>query len=269
MAEQTEQVPNAGTTGEKTEQTQQTQTEKVEFSEVQQRKVNDLIDQTFAKAFEKAEQKWQPKITELETKIQALSGTKKDEQAGTTSTKSESKTEKKETKTVADETLEQVKAQLAEFRNIAEQLKQEKADAEKRASEVAKQNKASKIKEEYIKVSDKVSFFDRMSEFSHMEGQLELDDNGSVVVLNPQTKMPRLNTNLQPMSLEEFVQDYAKQKPWTVKAKDTEVAGGSGAGETRKFETREKSQKPADYSKMSLDDLLKEAEKVIAKQYER
>jgi hypothetical protein len=269
MAETNEQTPNAGGDGKTSEQKTTEQKPKIEFSSEQQTFVNELINGTFGKAWEKAEATFGPKITALETKLAELSTPK----TGTQQTPKidEKKPEEKGSKAKSapqDEANAALQAQLDELRSIAEQLKQDKLDAEKRATDVARQNKTSRIKEAFIGVSDKVSFFDRMSEYKHMENQLDEDETGNIIVLNPATKLPRLNTSLQPMTLEEFVQDYAKQKPWTVKAAKEQVAGGSGAGDSRKLATKQED-KVVDFAKLSNEELLAEAEKVIAKQYQR
>jgi hypothetical protein len=241
---------------------------KVEFTPEQQGVLDGLINAAFAKAFEKAEVESGKKIKTLEDQLNEMKA-KQTPQAPVA--KTEPKIEAPKTVAAVDTKINEetaaLRAQLEEVKAIAEALKTQREEADKRATEVAKKNNSAQIKEAFITASEKVNFFDRMSEFKHMADSLQLDENGEVVVINPATKMPRLNTNVQAMSLEEFVTDYAKQRPWTVKAPSSEVTGGSGAGENRKVEAP-KTTTP-DIAKMSNEELLAEAEKVIAKQYQR
>lgn len=253
-----EQVPNGGTT----------EKPKVEFSPEQQSVLDGLINAAFAKAFEKAKVESDTKVKTLEEQLAELKASKAAAPAAPEAPKVEAPKTVKEVDAKTSAETAALKAQLEEVKAIAEALKAQREEADKRAAEVSKRNHSAQIKEAFISASEKVSFFDRMSEFKHMADALQLDENGNVVVINPATKLPRLNTNVQPMTLEEFVADYAKQKPWTVKAPSSEVAGGSGAGENRKLETTQKATTP-DIAKMSHDEILAEAEKVIAKQYQR
>jgi hypothetical protein len=241
---------------------------KVEFTAEQQKKLDELINGTFAKAFDKAKKEAAAEAAEKLKALEAELKAVKESAGKTTETppQPEVKPEKKTTVAEVNNDVLQIKAQLEEFKNIAEQLKRDKAEAEKREAQTAEQNRKAKLKEKYIAVSDKFNFFDRMSEFSQMEPFLKADGD-RIVVMNPETGHPRLNTNLEPMTLEEYVAEYAKQKPWTVKAPTTEVAGGSGASEQRKLDTGRTDSK--DYTKMTLDEIKAESERVIAKQYER
>jgi hypothetical protein len=238
---------------------------KVEFSPEQQTVLDGLINAAFAKAFAAANKQFEPVVQGLTTELQTL----KSQIPASKEQKTEEKPKEKKTTAELTEDTAALRAQLDEIRQVAESLKKQREEQEQRALELAKQNKAAQVKEAFIRASEKVSFFDRMSEFDHMEKQLQLDESGQVVVINPATKLPRLNMNAQPMTLEEFVADYAKQKPWTVKAPTTEVAGGTGSSEQRKLDTTGSKQPAKDWSKMPLEDLLAEAEEVIAKQYER
>jgi hypothetical protein len=231
---------------------------KVTFDDEQQVVVQGLIDKAQGQVY----QKLNPEIATLKTQIDELKAELKAKAEVKPEVKPEPPTKRKE----AEEQLAQMEARLEEMRKIAEDLKREKENIERRAAETQKQNKDARLKEEFIRASEKIDFFDRMEIFDVLKSQFDLDDRGNVVVLNPSTGEPRKNLNLEPMSLTEFLQQYAKDKPWKVKAKNTD--GGTGAGESRRIETERQSTIP-DVSKMKPEEFLAYTESVIAKQYDR
>lgn len=86
--------------------------------------------------------------------------------------------------------------------------------------------KRGKVKD--ILTAQKIEFFDFDDTYnSNIDRVLKIDDAGKfVTVINPETQEARRNAAMEPMSLAEYVADFAKQKPWLVKAGDN--PGGLG-----------------------------------------
>jgi len=105
-----------------------------------------------------------------------------------------------------------------------------------------------------------------MDVFNLIKNDFELDPaTNDVVVIHPGTKLPRQNSNLKNMSLEEFIGDFAKTKPHMVRSSNVE--GGSGAQPGRTLTTPP----PAvvDYKTMPRDKFLALAQTVIDEGYGR
>lgn len=229
------------------------------YDEAQQKHFNDTINAAYGKAFEKASAIFAPQIKDLTDKVTALAAAKPVVVPPV------------ETppvvvpKSVAESTeIARLNAQLTEVRAIAEQLKTDKEESDKKVSTASAQTKDSKIKEEFIRAADKVDFFDRMDVFNLVKNDFELDPaTNEVVVIHPGTKLPRQNSNLKNMSLEEFIGDFAKTKPHMVRAPNVEGGSGSSAARTLVTPPAE----AVDYKTMPRDKFLAIAQTVIDKAY--
>lgn len=157
-----------------------------------------------------------------------------------------------------------MKAKLEELSGVAEQLKADKvaaADDKKSAAKVARQ---ARIKEKFIEVADKFDFFERMDVWQLTKDQFGLNDEDEVTIINPATKQPRINADLEPLTLQQFLSDFATKKPQMVRSPNSE--GGTGGGESRKTETHLKRDIP-DYLKMPKAEFVALTKAVEAKQY--
>ena len=75
-----------------------------------------------------------------------------------------------------------------------------------------------------------------MEVYELMRREIDADDQGHIVVKNPKTNAPRYNSNAEPMSLVEALQEFAKTKPYMVRMPNAD--GGTGSGEARKLDTK-------------------------------
>lgn len=241
---------------------------KVSFSEEQQEFIQKLIDKAQGSVYDKTTpviESLKQQVTDLTAKLNA-----KPDPEPTPKPKPESKPEPKPEPKLGpkpDDAFAALNAQMQELRTLAETLKTEKQAAEKRAEDAKRANRETTIKEHFIRAAEKIDFFDRMEVFDLIKGQLELGDAGQVIVMNLAANAPRMNTNLEPMSLSEFLVEYAKEKPWKVRAKNPE--GGTGSAESRRLDIPKSQSAVPDVSKLSLDEVLALSNEVIAKQYDR
>jgi hypothetical protein len=117
-----------------------------------------------------------------------------------------------------------------------------------------------------IRAADKVDFFDRMDVFNLLQNDFQIDDStGEVVVIHPGTKLPRQNSSLKNMTVEEFISDFAKTKPHMVRSGND--GGGSGANSSKK--TPDKKDEVVDYKTMPSKQFQELTQKVIASGYDR
>lgn len=243
----------------------------VTFSDEQQTLLNSIIDKAYTKAYTKAEEAWKPKLEALTSQVDAL----KSKQPTTTPAtvpvvKADDKVEDPKDKLTPSGTpvdVSAIMARLDEVTGIANSLK---ADKEKAELEIAKErqtNKEARIKEAYFRSSDKIQFFDRMDVWALIHDDLDLDDAGEVVIMNPKTKQPRIS-GADPernLNLDQFLGEFAKAKPNMVRAQNSE--GGSGAGENRTTVVTPEAKKPVDYTKLTPDEMRALTSKVISRQY--
>lgn len=258
--------PNAESSDDKKKKTD----DKVTFTEDQQALLQKIVDGAYTKAYEKAEGQWKGKLDTLTAQVEELKKTpaKKDEQKPPTVPDDKPKDEKKDKPHEAAPEYTALAAQLDEIRTVATGLKADKDKADAEIAAERKKNKEARIKEQYFRSSDKVDFFDRMDVFALIEGELDLDDDGNVVIMNPKTKQPRIS-GVDPeknMSLDQYLTDFAKAKPHMVRA--TNADGGSGSGENRRTETTTKKD-VVDYNKMTDEEFRALTSKVISQQYIR
>jgi hypothetical protein len=239
---------------------------KVTFDADQQTLVNNIIDQAYTKAYEKADAKRKEEVTALQLELDGLKAlaakdTKKDDKVD------DKKDDKKPAKkSEHEEEINALRAQVDELMKGVDGLRSAKDAAEQRAQKIEETNKQTTIKDKFIQVADKFEFFDRMDVFALTKDQLALNDEGDVVIINPATKQPRKNAELRDMSLDEFLSDFATKKPQMVRSKNS--GGGTGGGENRKVDLSDKKDIP-DYAKMSKEEFQKLTQNVQAKQYER
>lgn len=261
MADDNDKDPNAGSDDKKPEDKKGP----VSFTEEQQALLQKIVDGAYTKAYTKAEEVWKPQIATLTSQVEEL---KKAKPAGDPKdTKPDDKPADKKDPTTGTTSvdIQTLMARLDEVTTVANTLKADKEKAEREAADERKKNKEARIKEAFIRSADKVEFFDRMDVFALVRDDLDLDDNGDVVIMNAKTKQPRLSglDAESNMNLDQYLGEIAKAKPHMVRAKNSE--GGSGGGENRRTETTDK--KPIDYSKLTPDEMRELTSKVISRQY--
>jgi hypothetical protein len=169
-----------------------------------------------------------------------------------------------QSKAVTDE-LARLNALVTETKDIAAKNKKLADDAADKLAASAVQGRDTRIKEEFFKAADKHDFFDRSDIYNLVKNDFSIDDaTNEVVVIHPGTKLPRQNSSLKNMSIEEFIGDFAKTKPHMVRS--TNVEGGTGGSAAKKLDTKVVTDVP-DYAGMPTDKFLDLAQKVIADGY--
>jgi hypothetical protein len=131
--------------------------------------------------------------------------------------------------------IQQLLARFEEVQSLASSLKSERDSAKEELTKYREVTRKSRVKEEFIDASKGIHFFDPMEVFALVRDVIDIDDEtDSVVVKNPKTGQPRLNSNMEHMSLSEYLAEFAKTKPYMVKAPNTD--GGTGAGASRRLD---------------------------------
>jgi hypothetical protein len=205
--------------------------------------VNAHGDTMFGKGFEKAKADYEAKLVaaqkELdELKAQSAKGQKQQPkgQADDQQKKDDqSQSKKDDAKGAESEALAQLRAQIEEMQSGMKKVLNEKTEAEKRAQRLEQEHRGSRIKEAFIDAAKGITFFDPMEVFSLTSSQFDIDDEHGVVVKNPKTGQPRMtmgDNGMRPVTLAEYLNEFANSKPYLVKAKDAD--GGSGAGGSQK-----------------------------------
>lgn len=228
------------------------------FSEKQQTKVNDLVNQTFGRAYTKAKaeakQEADAALAALQAKLDAA-----------TAAAIKPAVEEKPAKAKKDDSPEflALQSQLSEFQTASKTLKDERDSLRAKLESQTTQTTETRIKEAFISAASKIDFYDPMDVFALVRSDIVIDqDTGKVIVRNAGGQ-PKLNSDLEPMTLTEFLGEFAKQKAHLVKAKNLE--GGTGAGQSR-VEKPEKPKTAKDYSSMSQEDFAALTSKVMANQ---
>lgn len=234
--------PNAGAaaSGDANQQSKS----KVSFSDDQQQIVDRLVDKVFAKAFEKGKAQ---AAGELESKLAEANQTieKLNKQLAVVKPPDEEAQDRPAPPAKADKKaaaaqspdIQQLLARFEELQSLATSLKSERDQAKEELTKHRDLTRKARIKEEFIDASKGINFFDPMEVFSLVREVIDIDgESENVVVKNPKTGQPRLNSNMEPMSLAEYLAEFAKTKPYMVKAPTAD--GGTGAGASRKIETR-------------------------------
>lgn len=241
-----------------------------QFSSEQQEFIDNLADKIYERAFNKAEALYTPRISKLQEQldtIQAAQSTKSaasdDASKKTADTKEDKSAKKAKAKEDGEIDVNALLARLEEQENVVKELRSAKEQADQRARDIEQRNKETNIKERFIRSAEKVGFFDIMDVYSLMRGELDLSDDGDILVINPKTKEPRQTAD-GTMSIDQYLTDFAKAKPHMVRSKSAD--GGAGSGENRKTETKERKDVP-DYAKMPKKDFLELTEQVIGRQY--
>src|SRR6185437_513495 len=197
--------------------------EKVEFSEAQQAKVNELIQE----AMGRAGRSHQEKATALEANVTTLKSELDQAKAAlaaatTTKEKNDAKGDVTALQAQIDEMrrAQQSNAdEVKKFQGIAQQKDAEATEARKEALEVRKQVAITQA-------ASKINFVDSavVTKLTHDSVKWDTDKN-RFIVIGP-TGQTRLNASFDPMTLEEFYNEFATQNPYLVRG---DFKGGAGS----------------------------------------
>lgn len=238
---------------------------KIKFSAEQQDIVNELIDRMFGKGFDKgksiAQQEFESKLIAAQADNEKLTKqlatfTKAQPQPSADEAAAEKSEPEKKAKTTRTERaepspdLQQLMARFDEMQTVASTLKAERDTLASKLEEATQRSRRTLIKETFITASKDINFFDPMEVFQLVEKQIDVDDQDQVVIKNPRTGQPRLNSNMEPMSLSEYLAEFASQKPYLVRASGQ--AGGTGAGGSQRVESQ--GTPKTDFTTMSNDE---------------
>lgn len=179
-------------TNEQTGAQSQGQQESVTFTEAQQAKVQELINEAHGKAMRKAEQKLGTQMAELQSQLEAF----KSEQGNKKSTFDEEAARK-----MLADTEAKYQAQIAEMLN-----------GQKTGVLMSAASKANAVNPEVVAklVGDAVAFED---------GRFVVQEGGKA----------KLNKRLEPMTVDEYVADYLEANPYLKKPSNVGGAGSGGA----------------------------------------
>lgn len=206
---------------------------KLEFNEVQRRWIENHGNEMFGKGAKKAEDTLTPKLSEASSKIEALTKEIDTLKAAT----KESGSKKKEQQSAEIEQIQQLQGRIEEMQAIVTRITSEKNEAvTKLGSYESERTKARKSQAFLSAIPDNIKFFSNDEVYTLLEPVVQ-EHEGQFVVINPKTGLPRLGNDLSsPMTLSEYISQFAAEKPHLVKAPDTD--GGTGQGETRRTDTK-------------------------------
>jgi seryl-tRNA synthetase len=202
--------------------------EKVTFTPEQQAKIDELIREAMGRAGKEHKQTADTLVGEVNTLKQQL----RDAEA-----KVASASTKKE-KDAANEDVEALRGQLNEFKNLATQHQQEAERSKKLLVDKDKEiethkNRALDTQKQFAMrdAASKVNFFDVQNVTKLTGDSISFDsDRSRFVVLNEQGQ-PRLNSAYEPMSLDEFYQEFAAKNPYMVRG---DLKPGVGSTESQR-----------------------------------
>lgn len=233
----------------------------VTYTDEQQNHINGLVNDSFDRAFKKAEKAAAAKLAPLQTELDELRA-----KLAVPPTPPAAAAPAKKDEPVADARVLEMQARLDEMKAIADQLREAERAAKAEAKLAQARGKKTRIKEEFIRAADKVDFFDRMDVFNLVEGQLDLDpESDRVVIVNPATNHPRQSVSGN-MSIDEFINDFVKTKPHMVRSKA--AAGGTGASEARRVEGAQP-EAPVDYAALTPAQFAELRDKVLSGAHKR
>lgn len=252
---------------------------KVAFSAEQQEVVDALIDRVYGKGLKKATADIQPKLTEASNTIEALNKQilelqkvttpkgKKEETAATGLTPEDAAT-KKALKVAEDERFQQLAAQMEEMRDAQKALQKDRDEARESLKKQELAQKNTQVKEEFFKSSQGLNFIDPTEVYSLVKDTVVFDEElGQVVVMNPKTGRPRMDSTLEnPLTLEEYLSQWANDHRHHVRAADT--TGGTGSAETRRLPLTKDSKIP-DFAGMKPEDFEAYKNKVKMQVYNK
>ena len=230
--------------------------EKLQFNADQVGWINKHSDEMYGKGISKAKAEFEPKLTAAEAKVKELETELEKLRSGAPSGQAadDGKATGGKGKAKSEEPSEDVKRLSAKVEelttNMATLLQQNKA-AEDALNKERETNRRSRIKDEFMSAAATLNFFDANDVFKLVEGEIGFDDKHGVIVKNEKTGEPRMTVGggeYRPVTLAEFLSEFAQKKPAYVKAAASD--GGSGSGGSQRLPMERQSDLP-DFSKMS------------------
>jgi hypothetical protein len=229
---------------------------KAKFEPEQVEFVNKLVADAFKDGAEKVEKDLQAKLAAEKAEREKLAKEIEDLK--------KTKEEKKEEK---NPQLEAFQAQLAEMQGILGGIKTERDELKKKVETAELTARKSRKKDAFLiaaKEAD-VSFFDPLEayELAEKSGYEWDKDTERPVVLNKETGRPKLNENGEPMTVIDFVKEFADKKKYLVKAPNQ--SGGTGSGEERKIGKEKKENELPNFETMTAAEFDAYTQKILNK----
>lgn len=210
---------------------------KFEFDSEAQTFINSKIDEAYQRAFSKAETQFGGQLAEAQTKLETLTkelsamkggekGEKKGDEGGDSKPGQPTKAE-------VEEEVKRLRAQINELQDGLKTIKSERDTLKTDLTNVEGKRREATQRDRFLEAMPaNIQFFNVGEAYTLalQEGQLQLNDKGELVVMNPSTGLPRLGRDMEPMSPGDYIAEFAEKRPWMVKS---EVTGGTGGTESR------------------------------------
>lgn len=232
----------------------------LQFSVEQVTWINRHSDEMFGKGMKRVKDELEPKLTEAENQVKDLQAKIKELEGKIPTADAKDDKAKGGKKDEPSEDVKKLLATVDELRLNMDKLLGEKRQADEALTKERDANRKARIKDEFITAAASLNFFDANDVYKLLEPEIGFDDNHGVIVKNVQTGEPRMTvsgSSYRPLSLTEFLADFAQKKPQYVKAQTSD--GGSGAGGSRKLST---DSKEPDFDKMTPQEALAFANKL-------
>jgi hypothetical protein len=146
-------------------------------------------------------------------------------------------------------------------------IKSERDELKKKVESAELTARKSRKKDAFLNAMKEadVTFFDPLEayELAEKSGYEWDKDTERPVVLNKETGRPKLNENGEPMSVIDFVKEFADKKKYLVKAPNQ--AGGTGSGEERKISDKKKENELPDFASMTQAEFDAYTQKILNK----
>lgn len=207
------------------------QGDKIEFTPKQQEWLNNKIDEIFAKGHAKGAGEIQTKLAEATTQITAL-------QTEIAELKKPKSKQSKEDDNKDNQRIAQLQAQVDELKANLDTVVTERDTFKTQIEGERKTARAAKFEGDFLAGVEEagITFFNPKQVLKDVRDELRQEDDGSITVMNLRTGQPRMNTEMRPIKLGDFLAEYARKNPHMVR---TEVDGGTGSSASRRHETKD------------------------------
>lgn len=213
--------------------TSQATEEKVTFTPEQQARIDEIVKESMGRAGREKTQQAEARVAELSTKVTTLEQELADAKQAVKTAKTPGD------KQAAKEDLEAVQAQMAEMKSASDSQRQElertkklmsdrEAELVKAKGEVSDVRKQSAIQSS----ASKFGFVDPNAVAKLTGDSIKYDDNLQRFVVYGDSGALKQNAAYEPMTLDEFYNDYAAKNPWTVRSDFKPGLGSSQSSKT-------------------------------------
>lgn len=230
---------------------------KFEFDADAQEFINGKIDEAYQRAFKKAEAQLGGQLAEAQTKMEQLTkelGALRDGSKGKEKGKeSDGQPQGGQTKAEIEDEAKKLRAQISELQEGLKTIKSERDTMKTTLESTERERRESTKLDKFLSsIPDRLKFFSPKEAYAlaMAEGQLQLNDKGDLVVINPATGLPRLGRDMEPMKPEDYIAEFASKRPWMVEA---DVAPGTGGTESRTISVRKGQKSYADMTPVELE----------------